>query len=33
MTQINLSVKQKRLTNIENRLVIAEGKGKWGRAG
>ena len=30
MTQMNLSMKQK-LTNIENRLVVAKGEGGWGR--
>ena len=31
MTQINLSMKQKKTHNIENRLVIAKGEGKCGR--
>ena len=34
MMQMNVSTKQKkRLTEIENGLVVAKGEGRWGREG
>ena len=31
MTQMNLSMKKKQMTDIENRLVVAKDEGEWGR--
>ena len=33
MTQINLSMKENRLTDIENRLIVVKEKRGWGRNG